>query len=198
MSTRYRSSKWLVFVFGVLVVGLALWLTPAVAQAQGGGQGGGAESSGCTLPPPSSCLTCHAQTDPIADRGEWHVIHARNDFCRNCHGGDDRTMDKDQAHVGMLANPLDDTYLSCHACHIDYQQRAEKFAVILGVTPQSHEPITTSVALNSSGGVPMVSPRTTLPTTNSGSTGSWWILGLLALAALLLAGVSVTRHRLSH
>jgi hypothetical protein len=107
-------------------------------------------------------------------------------------------MDKDQAHVGMMSNPLDDTYLSCHACHTDYQQRAEKFAVMLGVTPQSHEPVTTTVALNSSGGVPMVSPRSTLPTSNSSSAGPWWLLGLLAIAALMLAGVTVARHRLSH
>jgi hypothetical protein len=193
MSTRYRSSKWLVFAIGVLVVGLTLCLTPAVAQAQGGGP----ESSGCTSPPPSSCLTCHAQVDPVADKGAWHIIHANNDFCRNCHGGDDRTMDKDQAHIGVMRNPLDDTYLSCHACHTDYQQRADKFAVILGVTPQGHEPVTTTVALNSSNGVPLVT-RPTLPISNSSSTGSWWLLGLLAIAALLLAGVSVARHRLSH
>lgn len=193
MSTRDRSSKWLAFAIGVLVVGIALCLTPAVAQAQGGGP----ESSGCVLPPPSSCLTCHEQVDPVADKGEWHVIHARNDFCRNCHGGDDRTMDKDQAHIGMMANPLDDTYLSCHACHIDYQQRADKFAVILGITPQSHEPVTTTVTLNSSSGMPLAQ-LPALPPAASGSSTAWWWLGLLAIAALLLSGVTMARHRLSH
>ncbi|HTP11208.1 MAG TPA: hypothetical protein VMP08_23295 [Anaerolineae bacterium] len=194
MPAQRRSSRWLVAALSVLVVGLILCLTPAVVSAQGGGV---PESSGCSYPPPSSCLTCHAQVDPVAAKGEWHIIHARNDFCRNCHGGDDRTMDKDQAHAGMIANPLDDTYLSCHACHTDYQQRAEKFAVILGVTPQSHKPITTTAVLNSSNGVPLMT-RPTVPTSNSISTGAWWLLGLLAIAALLLAGVTVTRHRLSH
>ena len=193
MSTHFQAAKWLAFAIGVWIVGLTVCLTPAVAQAQGGGP----ESSGCTLPPPSSCITCHAQVDPVADKGEWHVIHARNDFCRNCHGGDDRTMDKEQAHAGLMPNPLDDTYLSCHACHTDYQQRAEKFAVILGVTPQSHEPVTTTVALNSSSSVPLA-PRPTLPTSNSTNGGAGWLVGLLAIAALLLAGVTVTRHRLSH
>jgi hypothetical protein len=133
----------------------------------------------------------------VVDKGEWHVIHANNDFCRNCHGGDDRTMEKDQAHVGMMLNPLDDTYLSCHACHIDYQQRAEKFAVILGVTPRSHEPATTTVTLKSSGGVPLMT-RPTLPTSSSGSAGSWWLLGLLAIVALLLASVTLIRWKASH
>ena len=193
MFPRHSSSRWLVFSISAFVVGLVLWLTPTVVRAQSGSV---PDSSGCSYPPESSCSTCHTQVGPL--QGEWHTIHARNDICRNCHGGDDRTMDKDQAHVGMMSNPLDDTYLSCHACHTDYQQRAEKFAVMLGVTPQSHEPVTTTVALNSSGGVPMVSPRSTLPTPNSGSAGPWWLLGLLAIAALMLAGVTVTRHRLSH
>ena len=194
MATRHPSPRWLVFALSIMVVGLALCLTPANVSAQSGGV---PESSGCSYPPPSSCLTCHVQADPVVNKGEWHIIHARNDFCRTCHGGDDRTMDKEQAHAGMMLNPLDDTYLSCHACHTDYRQRAEKFAVILGVTPQSHEPVTTTVALNSSGSVPMVQ-RPTLPTSNSGGAGPWWLLGLLAIAALLLAGVTVTRHRLSH
>ncbi len=191
MSAQRRSSCWLVVALSVLVVGLILCLTPAVVSAQDGGP----ESSGCTYPPESSCLTCHTQVGPL--QGEWHIVHARNDICRNCHGGDDRTMDKNQAHAGMMLNPLDDTYLSCHACHTDYQQRAEKLAVILGVTPQSHEPVTATVELNSSNGVPMVT-RPTLPTSNSSGAGSWWLLGLLAIVALMLASVMATRRRLSH
>jgi hypothetical protein len=195
LSTQRRSSRWFVFALSTLVVGLALCLTPAAAQAQGGDV---PESSGCSYPPPSSCLTCHAQADPVVDKGEWHIIHARNDFCRNCHGGDDRTMDKDQAHVGMMPNPLDDTYLSCHQCHPDdYQQRAEKFAVVLGVTPQSHEPITATVALNPASGVPAVQ-LPSAPTSGLTAVGPSTWLALLALVALVLIGVTLTLRRLPH
>jgi hypothetical protein len=193
MSVRRQSSRWLAFAVSALVVGLALCLTPAAAWAQGGGP----ESSGCSYPPPSSCITCHAQVDPVATQGEWHVIHANNDFCRNCHGGDDRTMDKDQAHVGMMPNPLDDTYLSCHACHTDYQQRAARFAAVLGVTPHSSEPITATVGLNPSSGAPVVQ-QSVAPTLGSNGTAAGWLLALLAAAALMLTVVMLTRRKPSH
>jgi hypothetical protein len=192
MSVRRQSSRWLAFALGALVVGLALCLTPAAVWAQGGGP----ESSGCTYPPESSCSTCHSQVDSVSVQGEWHILHARNDICRNCHGGDDRTMDKDQAHVGMMPNPLDDTYLNCHACHVDYQQRAARFAVVLRVTPHSSEPITATVGLNPSSGAP-VAQQSVAPTLGLNGTAAGWLLALLAAAALILTGVTLTRRRLS-
>ena len=196
MSAQRLFSWWLAFAVSAFVVGLVLCLTPAVVSAQGGGV---PESSECSDPPESSCTTCHAQTDPIATEGEWHVVHARNDFCRNCHGGDDRTLDQDQAHVGMMSNPLDDTYLSCHQCHPDdYQQRAEKFAVTLGVTPQSHEPITATVGLlNPSSGAP-AARLSTAPTSDRATVSISTWLALLALVALVLVGVTLTVRKLPH
>jgi hypothetical protein len=193
MSAWRLSSRWLAFALSVLVAGLALCLTPAAVSAQDGGV---PESSNCDYPPESSCSTCHAQLDSKSVQGEWHVVHARNDVCRNCHGGDDRTMDKDQAHVGMMPNPLDDTYLSCHACHIDYQQRAEKFAAVLGVTPQSHEPVTVTLGLNQSGNAPAAQLPVASPLGTSDAGAGWW-LALLA-AAILFASALLARRRLSH
>jgi hypothetical protein len=195
MSARRSSSRLLVGSISALVVGLVLWLTPAGAQAQSGSV---PESVGCSNPPSSSCLTCHAQVDPIANQGEWHVVHDRNDFCRNCHGGDDRTTDKDQAHVGVMPNPLDDTYLSCHQCHPDdYQQRAEKFAAVLGVTSHSNEPITTTLALNPSNGAPAVRlPAAPASDVVAIGTSTW--LALIAVVALALLGVTLTLRKLSH
>jgi hypothetical protein len=47
-------------------------------------------------------------------------------------------MDKDQAHEGLIANPLTDIYTSCHGCHPDdYVTGADRFAVVLSVTPGS-------------------------------------------------------------
>ena len=106
-------------------------------------------------------------------------------------------MDKDQAHVGVVRDPLGDTYLSCHQCHPnDYQQRAEKFAVVLGVTPQSHEPITTTVAMNPASGAPAVRLPIT-PTSNAVVAGAWGWLALIAVVAVLLISLAVASRRLS-
>ena len=91
----------------------------------------------CENPPPSSCATCHEQQDPVNDKGEWHIIHASKDICINCHGGNGTVMDKDLAHDGLMAHPLDDIYTDCHSCHPDYDERASQFAQTLGVTPGS-------------------------------------------------------------
>jgi hypothetical protein len=92
-------------------------------------------------PADSSCKTCHDQSDPVYGRGEWHDIHARKDCCWNCHGGNTQAQDKDLAHEGMTANPLEDVYTDCYACHPeDYQARAERFGAVLGVNPSSSEP----------------------------------------------------------
>ena len=62
-------------------------------------------------------------------RGEiLHKLPWRELLCR----------EKELAHVGIIANPLEDVYTNCHACHPDdYWQRAETFAVELNITPSS-------------------------------------------------------------
>lgn len=107
-------------------------------------------------------------------------------------------MDKDQAHVGMMRNPLDDTYLSCHQCHPDdYRQRAEQFAVVLGVTPQSGEPVTATVTLNPSSGMPAVQ-LPAAPASSVSVAGTWGLLALIAVVAILLTSVTLTWRKLSH
>jgi hypothetical protein len=91
----------------------------------------------CGEKEPSSCVTCHAQEDPVNEKGEWHIIHADKDICINCHGGNATTMNKDLAHEGLTSNPLSDIYTDCHSCHTDYELRAQIFASTLGVTPGS-------------------------------------------------------------
>jgi hypothetical protein len=128
MSAQRVSQTLLVASLVMLAIGLVVLFAPQAAVAQ------------CEDPSPS-CCTCHATAHPVFDQGEWHIVHARKECCRACHGGNDRTNDKEEAHVGMMLQPLDDTHLSCHQCHPDdYRQRAEVFAVALHVTPMSSEP----------------------------------------------------------
>lgn len=130
MSSRQLIKR---LLFGMVFLGLIvlLWaLTPRWAAAQCG-----------DYPADSSCYTCHEETYPVFGKGEWHEIHAWKDCCWNCHGGNTQTMDKDQAHLGMTLQPLEDTYTDCYACHPnDYQSRAERFGVVLGVTPVDQAP----------------------------------------------------------
>ncbi len=115
---------WLVILIGtfVLMVGLLALSLPSVAFAQ------------CGEPPVSSCRTCH----PEALSGEWHAIHANQDLCLNCHGGNGTSAEVSIAHRGMNADPLADIYTDCHSCHPDdYTTRAQRFAGALGRTAGS-------------------------------------------------------------
>jgi hypothetical protein len=94
-------------------------------------------------PPDSSCYQCHEleQEYPVYGYGEWHDIHAQKDCCWNCHGGNSQSPDKDLAHQDMQANPLMDIRTDCYPCHpADYSDRAERFALTLGITPGNIEP----------------------------------------------------------
>jgi len=171
----------------VLVAGLALWATrPSEARAQCGDN-----------PPQSSCYACHANAYPVYQQGEWHRIHARLDCCWNCHGGNTQTQDQDRAHVGLIRQPLEDTYTSCHTCHPeDYRQRAEQFASVLGVTPVSSEPLTLPMAsLAPGGGGPIVWPSA--PAEPTKPMPSYWPQAgwPLALAALSLLSLLLWRRR---
>ena len=116
-----HSVLWLLFLGGlVLLVGLML---PQPAQAQCGSSA-------------SSCKNCHevqAEMPVNADGTSWHQAHAFGDFCEFCHAGNVQATDKATAHVGMEA-PLANIQVSCGNCHAaDLNERAEVYAVALGV-----------------------------------------------------------------
>lgn len=127
---RWDIQKMLIGAGALLLFVAAIWmLTPGVVQAQCG-----------DTPESSSCYRCHQEQAayPVYGMGAWHDIHAAKDCCWNCHGGNTQSDDADLAHAGMLTNPLADIYTDCYACHPnDYQERAARFAVLLGVTPES-------------------------------------------------------------
>jgi hypothetical protein len=80
----------------------------------------------------SSCKNCHEVQgkDPVAQKGQWHIDHAANDYCEFCHAGNVQATDKDKAHVGMV-NPGDNLKASCGGmCHQDFQARADKYIAV--------------------------------------------------------------------
>ena len=174
---------------GLLTVSLVvLWIAPARVLAQ------------CEIPQPSSCTTCHQSQDPVADKGEWHSIHASKDICINCHGGNGTAMDKDAAHLGMVAKPLSDVYTDCHSCHPDdYQARAGEFAATLQVTPGSCVTPTAVVAANMGGRPPAVNAAMPIQTAGLAASAPPYALMAVVLLAFILfcAGLRwLDAHRL--
>jgi hypothetical protein len=173
-----RHKYWILISLALifLISGLLIWAgTPAIVQAQCG-----------DIPPDSSCITCHEKEDPVFDQGEWHMLHGRKDCCAQCHGGNCSTMDKNLAHQGVVANPLDDIYTNCYHCHPDdYQDRAERFALALGITPSSRPTPTSVVRITPIDKTSLVMPQPALASGTS-TSGIGVFLGILSLIILTL------------
>ncbi len=109
-------------LFGGIILFLGLTV-PQSAQAQCGSSA-------------SSCKNCHevqGEAPVNADGTNWHQAHAFGDFCEFCHAGNVQATDKETAHVGMEA-PMDNVQVSCGNCHAaDLAERADVYAVALGV-----------------------------------------------------------------
>jgi len=107
----------------LLLIGMALLVPAPRASAQCGSQA-------------SSCKNCHEtqSQDPVNNDGTgWHQSHAFGDFCYICHAGNNQSMDKTEAHTGMVA-PLSDVQAGCASCHPnDLMERANVYAAALGV-----------------------------------------------------------------
>ena len=110
-------------------------------------------SADCSVPPKSSCISCHAPDGHVTAMGEWNNVHLNQDMCTSCHGGNGSAMDKSLAHAGMVAQPLSDIYTDCHSCHpADYQARSNQLAATLNVTPESCATPTAVAVYAGSGG----------------------------------------------
>jgi hypothetical protein len=127
----------------------------------------------------------------VNENGEWHIIHARKDICIHCHGGNGSVMDKDLAHEGLMAHPLDDVYTDCHSCHPDYDERADRFALTLGVTPGSCNTPTAVPVGNISNGPPsgMINISTGVINTTTTPQPFVVISSFLMVLALFLFGI---------
>lgn len=156
----------------VLAVLFGVWITaPISARAQCGSI-------------ESKCYTCHQAVYPVCGTNDWHTAFAHRYACWNCHGGNNAAPDKDQAHFGLIANPLEDAYTSCYTCHPnDYQQRAQQLANEIGIPVSFREPASTpSVQNDTVVSQPLVRPTPIASTASNSSNLSqgWWLL-LLAM-----------------
>ncbi len=171
----------------VLFLMLALWIArPSVARAQCGDI-------------TSTCYKCHQEVHPVCGTTEWHSVYGHRYACWNCHGGNDTAQDKEQAHVGLVVNPLAEAYTSCYTCHPDnYQQLAQRFAQEIGVPVSFDEPVTpASQTIASVLTLPLAaSSAVTTPIQATNTTDRQQFLWLLPLAAVLPLGWFIWRRRI--
>ena len=175
----FNNKSWIYCCLGMIFLasGIILWAaSPGNVQAQCG-----------DIPPNSSCITCHEKDYPVFDQGEWHMLHGRKDCCAQCHGGNCSTMDKELAHDGIVANPLEDIYTNCYHCHPDdYQARAGRFALALGISPDSRPTPTRAAVVAAIEHPLVVMPQETLPA-GSSLAGLGAFLGVILLVVLALS-----------
>jgi hypothetical protein len=174
-------------LFIAVLAGLLALLAMAAAPAR----------AQCENPQPISCVNCHAEQFQGIGFGGWHKIHGAKQWCVNCHGGNGSATNKDQAHEGLVSNPLSDIYTSCHQCHLDYQEVAAQYAATLQITPSSRATPTPAVVSNISGGPPP--GKIVMPTDmmSSSPVAQPFILisGGLALLAFFFIGLAwLDRH----
>ncbi|MBP6469833.1 MAG: hypothetical protein KBE23_16100 [Chloroflexi bacterium] len=160
IKNKTHTILWFLLLSG-LVVFLSLTV-PQSAQAQCGSSA-------------SSCKNCHEVQgeDPVnSDGTNWHEAHAFGDFCEFCHAGNVQATDKETAHVGLEA-PLDNVQVSCGNCHAaDLDERANVYAVALGVEIGSgggsgSEPPANTDGGSEGGGETAVAPSPAKPDTSS-------------------------------
>lgn len=169
----YRNHLYLVLL-SILTMVLALSLLSAsVAFAQSE-----------TPPPESACSSCHENLYLIHDTGKWYCMCKRRAECSVCHAGQADTYDKELAHQGLIANPIQNNPGICQSCHgEDYEAYIERFVLIAGVSqpPMSgpkYEPINMRIeAPSEPSGALILAGKT---------YASWQLIGLGVVTGLLL------------
>lgn len=65
----------------------------------------------------STCNTCHESEYSLHDTGNWYCVVEASERCVNCHGGNAEALTEQEAHAGLVVNPLADGGTRCEACH---------------------------------------------------------------------------------
>ncbi len=67
--------------------------------------------------PEPACISCHENQYYMYDSGCWYCITESRDRCVNCHGGDGDSLNEQEAHTGLISNPLGHGSDHCATCH---------------------------------------------------------------------------------
>jgi hypothetical protein len=148
-----------------------------------------AQTPGPTPENDATCVACHTHRYYLYDEGKWYCLCDAPMHCVYCHGGRTDTMDKEQAHAGLVLYPTRNHAERCQTCHTeDYMARVVAFADEAGVsaTPQ---PIVTATSAE-------VTALTSAPLTPPllRQLAAWQWVGL-ALVGAALIGVLIFGYR---
>ena len=123
------SRKWIALSLAWIVLYLMGFIGVSAAYAQTGDP-----------PQDTPCWSCHETEYQCREHGKWCCFSNPHRYCTDCHGGDDTTWNKDQAHLGIVYNPIAENPAVCQECHPeDAAARIEQFAAMaaldLSATP---------------------------------------------------------------
>ena len=124
----------------------------------------------------SSCITCHEDQYYLYDSGKWYCVSEAQERCVNCHAGNFNTLNKEEAHTGLIAKPLSDGGQRCQTCHAqDTEMLIQKTISLTGY----HAQIKTEAY------IPQISASNNQPTSLPGSSESqvplWFIPAAIAV-----------------
>jgi len=128
----------------------------------------------------SSCITCHEDLYYLHDTGKSYCITAHKDRCVNCHEGNPDVLNKDQAHLGLIAYPQKNDGEKCQECHAqDAQVRLDEFASMGG-----YKPIVEATLYTPAHTAPVGAPKMLEP--NQFAKSLPWVVGFIVLFGLWL------------
>lgn len=100
-----------------------------------------ARAQSSTPPVDEACRACHENLYLLHDTGKSFCLCAQKMTCTCCHGGNPQALNEEEAHQGMVLNPVHGDATPCQKCHPDDSDtRVEKFAAVAGI--HSFHPVT--------------------------------------------------------
>ena len=94
----------------------------------------------------SSCRVCHENLYYCFETGKWCCFCGENRTCTDCHHGVEGVWDVEEAHDGLIVNPISEDTGVCESCHgEDTHIFVEKFALAAGID-LSATPVPTQTA----------------------------------------------------
>lgn len=129
--------------------------------------------------PASACMTCHEDQYYLHDSGKWYCVDEAQERCVNCHAGNARALNEQEAHTGLIAQPLSDGGQRCQTCHAQ-----ETEALVQKVIGQTgfHATIKTDAYLPQTS-VSNAQP-VSLPTSSEPQAPLWYFPAAIAVFAL--------------
>jgi len=92
-----------------------------------------------TQSPTPACLSCHEDQYYMYDSGCWYCITEARDRCVNCHAGNGDSMNKQEAHIGLISNPLGNGPDNCKTCHAEDTEKLVQEVISHTGFHESHE-----------------------------------------------------------